>query len=134
MNLADPSPGLGWRGVERKPLADRGKPDLLLALALIHHVTIAANVPVQEFVDWLKSLGSSLVIEFPTREDVMVKTLLGPKREGLHPDYERESFERVLASAFDVERRERLESGTRLLYFARPKGTGSPMDLTAPES
>ena len=97
MNLADPSPGLGWRGVERKPLWDRGKPDLLLALALIHHVTIAANVPVQEFVDWLASLETSLVIEFPTREDVMVKTLLGPKREGLHPDYERENFERVLA-------------------------------------
>ena len=121
MNLADPSPGLGWRGVERKRLWDRGKPDLLLALALIHHVTIAANVPVQEFVDWLASLGTSLVIEFPTREDVMVRTLLGPKREGLHPDYERENFERVLAEKFDIERKERLESGTRLLYFARPK-------------
>ena len=121
MNLADPSPGLGWRGVERKPLAERGKPDLLLALALIHHVTIAANVPVAEFVDWLASLDTALVIEFPTREDVMVKTLLGPKREGLHPDYERENFERVLAGKFDVERSERLKSGTRLLYFARPK-------------
>ena len=133
MNLADPSPGLGWRGLERKSLPERGKPDLVLALALIHHVTIAANVPVKEFVDWLASLGTSLVIEFPTREDPMVKKLLGPKRDGLHPDYERESFERVLSDAFDVERRERLESGTRLLYFARPKGAGSPMDLTAPE-
>lgn len=133
MNLADPSPGLGWRGLERKPLADRGKPDLLLALALIHHTTIAANVPVKEFVDWLAALETSLVIEFPTREDVMVKTLLGPKRDGLHPDYERESFERELSGAFDVERRERLASGTRLLYFARPKGTGSPIDLTASE-
>ena len=133
MNLADPSPGLGWRGRERKSLPDRGAPDLVLALALIHHVTIAANVPVGEFVDWLAGLGTSLVIEFPTREDPMVQKLLGPKREGLHPDYERESFERVLAGAFDVERRERLESGTRLLYFARPKGAGSPIDLTAPE-
>ena len=97
MNLADPSPGLGWRGVERKALPDRGKPDLVLALALIHHVAIAANVPVAEFIDWLASLGTSLVIEFPTREDPMVKKLLGPKREGLHPDYERENFERVLA-------------------------------------
>lgn len=133
MNLADPSPSLGWRGLERKDLAARGKPDLVLALALVHHVTIAANVPVAEFVDWLASLGTSLVIEFPTREDPMVKKLLGPKREGLHPDYERVSFERVLAGAFDVERRERLSSGTRLLYFARPKGTGSAIDLTAPE-
>ncbi|MDQ4049645.1 MAG: methyltransferase [Actinomycetota bacterium] len=133
MNLADPSPGLGWRGRERKALAERGSPDLVLALALVHHVAIAANVPVRDFVDWLASLDTSLVIEFPTREDPMVKKLLAAKREGLHPDYERESFERVLAEAFDVERRERLRSGTRLLYFARAKGTGRPIDLTAPE-
>ena len=122
MNLADPSPGLGWRGLERRALPDRGKPDLLLALALVHHMAIGANVPVREFIDWLASLGSALVIEFPTREDPMVKKLLAPKREGLHPDYELGFFERCLNDAFEVERSERLESGTRVLYYARPKG------------
>jgi SAM-dependent methyltransferase len=122
MNLADPSPGLGWRGLERKAMPDRGKPDLVLALALIHHVAISANVPVKEFVDWLAGLGCSLVIEFPTREDPMVKRLLAGKREGEHTDYELGYFERVLGEAFDVERSERLGSGTRVLYFARPKG------------
>jgi SAM-dependent methyltransferase len=121
MNLADPSPGLGWRGLERRSLPDRGKPDLVLALALVHHVAIGANVPIREFVDWLASLGAALVIEFPTREDPMVQKLLAPKRDGLHPDYERGYFERTLGEAFEVERSERLESGTRVLYFARPK-------------
>jgi SAM-dependent methyltransferase len=121
MNLADPSPGLGWRGLERRALADRGNPDLVLALALVHHVAISANVPVKEFVDWLAALGSALVIEFPTREDPMVKKLLAPKREGLHPDYELGFFQRTLGEAFEVERSERLESGTRVLYHARPK-------------
>ena len=121
MNLADPSPGLGWRGLERKALPDRGKPDLVLALALVHHVAISANVPVKEFIDWLSSLGAALVIEFPTREDPMVKKLLAPKRDGLHPDYELGFFERTLKEAFEVERSERLESGTRVLYYARPK-------------
>jgi hypothetical protein len=121
MNLADPSPGLGWRGLERRSMPDRGKPDLLLALALIHHVTISANVPVKEFLDWLASLGTALVIEFPTREDPMVKQLLAPKRDGLHPDYELGFFERRLNEAFHVERSERLESGTRVLYFVSPK-------------
>jgi SAM-dependent methyltransferase len=121
MNLADPSPGLGWRGLERRALADRGTPDLVLALALVHHVAISANVPVKEFVDWLATLGCALVIEFPTREDPMVKKLLAPKREGLHPDYELGFFERTLSEAFEVERSERLESGTRVLYYARPK-------------
>ena len=129
MNLADPSPNLGWRGLERKAMPERGRPNLILALALVHHVAISANVPVREFVDWLAALGSSLVIEFPTREDAMVRQLLAPKREGLHPDYELGFFERCLADAFDVERRERLASGTRVLYFARPKGTGAPIDL-----
>jgi hypothetical protein len=122
MNLADPSPGLGWRGLERRSMPDRGKPDLVLALALIHHVAISANVPVKEFVDWLASLECALVIEFPTREDPMVKKLLAPKREGLHPDYELGYFERCLGEAFEIERQERLESGTRVLYHARPKG------------
>ena len=121
MNLADPSPGLGWRGLERKSLPERGRPDLVLALALVHHVAMGANVPVREFVDWLASLGSALVIEFPTREDPMVKKLLAPKRDGLHPDYELGFFERVLGESFEIERSERLQSGTRVLYFARPK-------------
>ena len=121
MNLADPSPGLGWRGLERKAMPGRGRPDLVLALALVHHIAISANVPVREIVDWLASLGGALVVEFPTRDDPMVQKLLAPKREGLHPDYELESFERCLGEAFDVQRSERLESGTRVLYFATPR-------------
>ncbi|MFN2617111.1 MAG: methyltransferase [Thermoleophilaceae bacterium] len=121
MNLADPSPGLGWRGLERRAMPERGRPELVLALALVHHVAIGANVPVKEFLDWLAGLGSALVIEFPTREDPMVQQLLAPKREGLHPDYELGFFERCLEEAFQVERKERLESGTRVLYFARPR-------------
>jgi len=93
----------------------------VLALAVIHHVAMSSDVPVKESVDWLASLGGSLVIEFPTREDPMVKTLLAPKRDGLHPDYELDFFERCLHEAFDVQRSERLQSGTRVLYFARPK-------------
>ena len=93
----------------------------MLALALVHHVAISANVPVNEFIDWLASLDTALVIEFPTREDPMVKKLLAPKRDGLHPDYELGFFERTLNEAFEVERSERLESGTRVLYYARPK-------------
>jgi hypothetical protein len=121
VDLADPSPGLGWRGLERRALADRGRPDLVLALALVHHLAISANVPVREVVDWLAGLGSALVIEFPTREDPMVKKLLAPKREGLHPDYELGHFERCLAEAFTIDRSERLGSGTRVLFLARPK-------------
>jgi SAM-dependent methyltransferase len=120
-NLADPSPGLGWRGLERKPLLERGQPDLVLALALVHHVTIGSNVPVKEFVSWLAELGGTVVVEFPTREDPMVHKLLAPKRDGLHGDYDRGFFEQCLHEAFDVSRSEELASGTRVIYVAAPK-------------
>ncbi|MDX6653136.1 MAG: hypothetical protein QOJ38_1917 [Solirubrobacterales bacterium] len=120
-NLADPSPGLGWRGQERRPLEDRAKPDLVLGLALIHHVCITANVPVREFVDYLRDLDANLVIEFVKREDPMVELLMSGKAEGTHPDYEISNFERVLEERFSVERRQELPSTTRVLYEARPR-------------
>jgi hypothetical protein len=54
-NVADPSPNWGWRNAERTDLVARSKPDLVLCLALIHHVVITANVPLDEFIDWLPS-------------------------------------------------------------------------------
>jgi SAM-dependent methyltransferase len=119
MSLTDPSPDIGWRGLERARLERRGTPDLALALALIHHVVITGNVPVREFVAWLRSLDGALVIEFPEREDPMVQKLLSGKTEKANPDYERETFERALGERFEVERTERL--GSRTLYEARPR-------------
>jgi ribosomal protein L11 methylase PrmA len=119
MSVTDPSPDLGWRGLERARLERRGTPDLVLALALVHHVVITGNVPVREFLDWLRSLESALVIEFPERDDPMVQRLLSGKVEKANPDYERETFERALGERFEIERTERLAS--RTLYEARPR-------------
>ena len=119
MSVTDPSPDLGWRGLERARLERRGTPDLALALALIHHVVITGNVPVREFVAWLRSLDTALVIEFPERDDPMVQKLLSGKTDKANPDYERETFERALGERFEVERTERL--GSRTLYEARPR-------------
>ena len=120
MSLTDPSPDLGWRGRERASLERRGAPGLVLCLALVHHVCIAGNVPVRELLDWLRSLDCTLVIEFPERSDPMVQRLLGGKREGSNPDYERAAFERALEQGFTVDRSLRV-SETRTLYEARPR-------------
>jgi hypothetical protein len=119
-DLADPSPGLGWRHEERRPLEERGRPDLTLCLALVHHVALSSNIPIAEFLDWLAGLGTELVIEFPTREDPMVKRLLDRKAPGANPDYETDAFERALTERWRIDRSETLPSGTRLLYRASP--------------
>lgn len=121
VDVCDPSPALGWRTRERATLGDRGRPDLTLCLALVHHLAITHNVPVRQIVDWLASLGGTVVVEFPERSDPMVQRLLAGKREGTHSDYERAHFERCLEEAFEVEQRRALPSG-RVLYEARPAG------------
>jgi hypothetical protein len=55
VDLADPSPGIGWRNSERSTLIDRGRPELTLCLALVHHLSIGRNIPLRELVDWLRS-------------------------------------------------------------------------------
>ena len=119
-NVADPAPNLGWRGRERKALVERGRPDLTLCLALLHHVVIGAHIPLREFITWLASLGTALVIEFVTRDDLMVQTLLRHKADH-YADYDLEYFERCLADAFEIDQQETLASGTRILYYARSK-------------
>ena len=121
VNLADPSPSLGWKGLERKSLPDRGKPDLTLCLALIHHIVIGSNIPIRDFLEWLASLGTSLVIEFVGRDDEMVQTLLANK-DDQYADYSREHFERLLGTRLSIVRTLTLGSGTRTLYYTRARG------------
>lgn len=121
VNLADASPAQGWRGAERKDLAARGRPDLTLCLALVHHVVITANIPLASFLDWLAELRTSLVIEFVSREDEMVQALLA-NREDQYPEYYPDSFRALLAERFDIEREQPLKGGKRLIFFARAKG------------
>jgi hypothetical protein len=120
VDLADPSPSIGWRNRERMTLPERGLPDLALCLALVHHLSISGNVPLREVVAWLRSLESEIVVEFPHRDDPMVQRLLASKRKDAHPDYELATFEGLLRRRFDVVESTRLASGTRTLYLARP--------------
>jgi len=117
-NLADPSPGIGWRNMERKPLLERGKPDLVMGLALIHHLVIGANVPLDEAIHWFAGLGGDLLIEYVDRMDSMTQKLLLNK-EDHYSDYTQDNFEQLLTEHFISVEKKSLESGTRTLYMAR---------------
>jgi hypothetical protein len=121
LDLADPSPGLGWRGRERPGFFDRAQPDAVLALALLHHLAITGNLPLAQLVDWLHGLGGRLVVEFVDAADPMADRLLANKPPGMHGDYRRELFERLLEARFEVIERQQLPSGTRTLYHATPR-------------
>jgi len=124
-DLADPSPALGWRNAERATLESRARPDLVLALALVHHLAISANVPVPEILDWLAGLGSHLVLELVTKNDPMVRRLLLEK-DDVYRDYETPAFEASLTQRFTVVEQVELMGGLRRLYWLEPRGPHPP--------
>ena len=117
-NIADPSPNWGWRNRERVDLKTRIRPDLVLCLALIHHVVITANVPMEEFVNWLAGVSDQLVIEYVSRSDDKVKALLRNK-EDKYSDYSRDALESNLAKYFHIVSQQEMESGKRTLYLCK---------------
>jgi hypothetical protein len=124
-NIADPSPNWGWRNNERSDLQTRSKPDMVLCLALIHHVVITANIPLGEFIGWLAGLTDKLVIEYVSRRDDKVQTLLRNK-EDKYRDYSRDSLETQLNKQFRIIRQQDVNKGDRTLYLCtRPTGHGN---------
>ena len=120
-NVADPSPNWGWRNSERTDLVTRARPDLVLCLALIHHVVISANIPLEEFVGWLAEISDQLILEYVSRSDDKVETLLRNK-EDKYFDYSRQNLENALEQHFGIVRQQSLESGNRFLYWCRKAG------------
>lgn len=118
-DLSDPSPGLGWRGLERSPLEQRSQPDLVFCLALIHHLVIGQNLLLGDVLRWLASLQATVVIEFVDRDDEQVRRLLR-NRSDVFSDYNRDEFTRLIGSLFRVQRQLELSSGTRTLYLLHP--------------
>lgn len=119
VDLSAAGGGIGWRGTERPGLFDRSSPDAVIYLAVIHHLALTFNIPIEHQIDLLADITENLVIEFPGENDPMVMKLLRNKRAGIHGNYNTENFEDALRSRFTIENQQLLEGGTRTIYFAR---------------
>jgi hypothetical protein len=119
MNLANPSPNQGWANSERLAFDNRNKPDLILALAITHHVCLTNNVPIPDFLDWLAASGARLIIEFVDQSDEMVRGMLSRKSER-YDDYNRINFELQLRTRYAVQLSRPLMGGKRIIYYCTP--------------
>lgn len=99
---------------------ERVRPDVVLSLALVHHLTIGANVPLREVVSWLGAFEGRLVVEFVHPDDVHVKRLLPTSRRGCSATIGARPS-RSCWPPFLVHDQQRLPGGTRTLYLAEPK-------------
>jgi len=129
MQLSNASPEQGWRGRERKSFEHRARPDLILCLALIHHMVISANIPLRDFLEWIREFDARVILEFVGPDDEMTLQLLRNRRT-IHPDYTQEHFEAVAESMFDILDSAPLKNGRRRIYLLQPKAQGHPEAAT----
>ncbi|WP_406701362.1 SAM-dependent methyltransferase (plasmid) [Singulisphaera sp. Ch08] len=122
LDLLNPSPGTGWQNRERASLVSRGPVDVILALALVHHLAIANNIPLLSIAEFLQQLGQTLLIEFVPKRDPQVARLLA-SREDIFPDYHQDEFERCFRQYFDIEASDPIPDSGRVMYLMRGRGS-----------
>ncbi len=115
-DLTNPSPGIGWQNQERLNLYERGPADMLFALAIVHHLAISNNVPLERVAEFVQLLGRWLVIEFVPKSDSQVQRLLAT-RQDIFIDYHQDGFEQAFANYFVLHDRQKIPESERWLYL-----------------
>ena len=116
LDLTNPSPAIGWNNRERDSFTGRAPADMVLALALIHHLAISNNVPFSQLAEFFSEMGKWFVIEFVPKSDSQVVRML-QGRVDIFDAYSREAFEREFETHFIIHQKIKIDQSHRFLYL-----------------
>jgi ribosomal protein L11 methylase PrmA len=123
VDLTNPTPGLGFANRERPALFERTQPDLIVALALIHHLCIGSNLPFSHVARLFAHLAPTLLIEFVPKSDSQVQRLLASRKD-IFPNYDQETFAAEFSACFGILDKRPIPGTERTLYLmARREGS-----------
>lgn len=122
LDLTNPSPSIGWNLAERNSLFERRRPDMALALALIHHLAIGNNVPLPGCADFLRRIADTLVIEWVPKSDSKVASLLR-NRADIFADYTEAGFRDAFLRHFHIRDQRPVKNSERVLYFLETRAS-----------
>lgn len=116
LDLANPSPSIGWALEERASFLDRGEPDVMLALALVHHLAIGNNVPLPAVAALFARMARHAIVEFVPKEDPMTRRLLAARRD-IFDGYTLDGFRDAFGGPFRIVREAPIEDSPRTLFL-----------------
>lgn len=120
LDLANPTPAIGFENQEREAFLQRPKPDLVMVLALIHHLAIGVNLPLPKLAEFFAGIAKNLIIEFVPKDDPQTQRLL-VSREDVFPKYTQEDFEEGFGKFFKTVKKVALPNSKRTLYLLAKK-------------
>ncbi|MES2850259.1 MAG: SAM-dependent methyltransferase [Bacteroidota bacterium] len=118
IDLSNPSPSIGVNNAERDSFIKRCKADLVLALALIHHLVIGKNIPFEKVANFFSTAGNNLVIEFVPKKDEKVELMLKDKKD-IYTTYNQQAFLTAFEKYFSVVDRKIIGNTNRVLFLMK---------------
>ena len=97
-------------------MEERGPADTIMALALIHHLSIANNIPFDKIAKYFKKICRYLIIEFVPKSDSQVQKLLS-SRVDIFSDYNHAAFENVFEKYYSIKEKVKVIKSERTLYL-----------------
>lgn len=121
LDLTNPSPSIGFANEERDNIVLRAKNiDCIMALAIIHHLAISNNLPLEKVAEYFSRMSKNLIIEFVPKEDSQVQIFLAT-REDIFPNYNVEGFEQAFSDYYNIKEKQPIEGTQRILYLMELK-------------
>jgi hypothetical protein len=118
-DLTQLSPDLGNGFKEMANLPIRGKSDMVLGLAIIHHLCITFSYSFDQVIELCKQFTRDyLIIEFVPKNDLQTQSLLSTLSD-IFVDYSESNFEVSLSKSFTILEKGKLSSTERILYLAK---------------
>jgi precorrin-6B methylase 2 len=115
VDLSNPTPAIGWSNQERKSFLERARFDTVLALALIHHLCIGNNIPLEKVAEQLRWMTKDrLIIEFVPDTDEKALLLA---RDRIFPAYSQAIFEEEFGKRFTLRGKKVIGDSCRKLYI-----------------
>jgi ribosomal protein L11 methylase PrmA len=120
MDLTNPSPSIGWNNEERMGFLQRPLPDVILALAFIHHLAISNNLPFNKIARFFSVLSENLVIEFVPKTDSQVQKLLASRKD-IFSDYNEDNFQKEFEVFYEILSKEKITDSERTIFLMKRK-------------
>ena len=121
VDLGNPSPSIGYMNVERPSFLERSNPDCVMALALIHHLLVSANMSVDAISEQMYEMTNrDLILEFVPTDDNMFERLMN-YRVDLFQDINLESCLAAFEPRFELLEQHPVTGSKRTLLFFRKR-------------
>ena len=89
---------------------------MVFALAVLHHLAIANNLPFKRIAEFISQVGRNALIEFVPKTDSQVRKMLA-SRQDIFTDYNEVVFEATFSKYFSIFRKAPIRGSERVLYM-----------------